>query len=101
VQAFSLRSFRRLLREQTDFTLLKARGYRIVSGGPLRALENYAWWWKLNRLVGSLVPSLCIETQIVATKLRPSGFSQARPADFSAGTQGSVAVSQEAVGWAS
>jgi SAM-dependent methyltransferase len=67
-QAFSLASFRRLLRSQPGLSLVKARGFRIVSGGPLRPLENCRWWWQLNRRLGELAPALCTEVQLVLRK---------------------------------
>lgn len=69
VQAWSLYSFLDLLR--TACPGLKptcSRGFRIVSGGPLRFLEYHRWWWQFNRWVGSVVPSLCTEVQVVLTK---------------------------------
>src|SRR5947208_2917779 len=66
-QAFSLASFRRELQKQ-PLTVEAVRGFRIVSGGLLRPLENYRWWWRFNRRLGELVPALCIEAQIIARK---------------------------------
>jgi SAM-dependent methyltransferase len=68
-QAFSLYSFRRLLRRLPVFEIAKARGFRIVSGGLLRPLENYRWWWLMNRCLGEIIPALCIEAQFVLRKL--------------------------------
>jgi SAM-dependent methyltransferase len=68
LQAFSLFSFLRLLRGYPDLSVVRARGFRIISGGLLRPLENYRWWWQLNRRLGELVPALCIEVQIILRK---------------------------------
>ena len=68
-QAFSLGSFLRELRRQ-PVTVEAVRGFRIISGGPLRPLENYRWWWRLNRRLGERVPALCIEAQIIARKVQ-------------------------------
>jgi SAM-dependent methyltransferase len=68
LQSFSLFSFLRLLRGYPNLSVVTARGFRIISGGLLRPLENYAWWWQLNRQLGELVPSLCIEVQIILRK---------------------------------
>ena len=46
----------------------RVRGFRIISGGILAFLENYRWYWQLNRFIGRIVPSLCIEIQVVCTK---------------------------------
>lgn len=67
-QAFSLYSFRRLLGKFPGLTIEETRGFRIVSGGLLRPLENYRWWWQLNRRLGELVPALCIEVQFILRK---------------------------------
>jgi SAM-dependent methyltransferase len=67
-QAFSLWSFRRLLRAHPQLGIARMRGFRIVSGGLLRRLEDYAWWWRLNRRLGELLPALCIEVQVLLVK---------------------------------
>lgn len=68
VQAWSLRTFRNEWQHQTDIEFHCARGFRIVSGGPLRPLEFTKTWWKLNRMIGSVVPGLCTEIQLVGRK---------------------------------
>jgi hypothetical protein len=68
-QAFSLASFLRELHKQPSLAVEAVRGFRIVSGGLLRPLENYRWWWRFNRRLGELVPAACIEVQIIARKL--------------------------------
>jgi len=67
-QAFSLYSFRRLLGRVPGLALEQVRGFRIVSGGVLRPLEYYRWWWRLNRRLGQLAPGLCIEAQFILRK---------------------------------
>jgi hypothetical protein len=67
-QAFSLASFLRELRKQSSLRVERVRGFRIVSGGLLRPLENYRWWWRFNRRLGELLPAACIEAQIIARK---------------------------------
>jgi len=67
-QAFSLASFLRELHKQPSLTVEAVRGFRIVSGGLLRPLENYRWWWRFNRRLGELLPAACIEVQIIARK---------------------------------
>jgi hypothetical protein len=67
-QAFSLASFLRELRKQPSLTVETVRGFRIISGGLLRRLENYRWWWRFNRRLGQLMPAACIEVQIIARK---------------------------------
>ncbi|HEX5104673.1 MAG TPA: methyltransferase domain-containing protein [Pirellulaceae bacterium] len=68
VQAFSKRSFLRLLEGTGELEIQEVRGFRIISGGPLRGLEYCRWWWLLNRRIGRIVPSLCVEIQVVARK---------------------------------
>lgn len=68
LQAFSLFSFLRRLRAYRNLDVIQARGFRIVSGGLLRPLENYRWWWRLNQRLGELLPALCIEVQIILRK---------------------------------
>ena len=68
LQAFSLRSFTSLLKEHAEVEVQETRGFRIISGGVLRPLENQQWWWKMNCKLGKMMPGLCIETQVVATK---------------------------------
>lgn len=67
-QAFSKRSFLKLLNQTGHWEILENRGFRIVSGGLVRFLENYRWWWRVNRAIGALLPSLCVEIQIIARK---------------------------------
>jgi 2-polyprenyl-3-methyl-5-hydroxy-6-metoxy-1,4-benzoquinol methylase len=67
-QAFSLASLLRLLRQQSCLTVRRMRGFRIVSGGVIRWLEHYRWWWRLNRHLGEMLPALCIEVQVILTK---------------------------------
>jgi hypothetical protein len=40
----------------------------MLSGGVLRPLENYRWWWRLGRVTGRIAPALCTEIQVVAVK---------------------------------
>ena len=67
-QAFSLASLRRELRRHRSLSVETVRGFRIISGGLLRPLENYRWWWRFNRRLGELLPAACIEAQIIARK---------------------------------
>lgn len=80
VQAFSKRTFLGLLRRNGVDRIHCTRGFRIISGGLLRSLENHEWWWRLNRWMGALAPSLCIEIQVLATKERPSVAASGPPA---------------------
>ena len=63
-----MRSFLRELRRWPELTIMKVRGFRIISGGLLRRMENYRWWWRLNRRLGELVPAACIEIQVILKK---------------------------------
>lgn len=68
VQAWSRRTFVREFLQHSRADLVDARGFRVVSGGLLRRLENYRWWWAANRSLGALVPGLCTEVQLVCRK---------------------------------
>lgn len=68
VQAWSLRTFTRELRQYPELEIQKRRGFRIVSGGILRPLEFTRWWWRFNVRLGSWLPALCAEVQIVCRK---------------------------------
>ena len=67
-QIFTCRSFKRLINNVGDFTILKTRGFRIASGGLIAWLENYRFWYRFNRTLGRLIPSLCPDIQIIAIK---------------------------------
>ncbi len=68
IQSFSLPTFLRAMRQHSKLTLLNARGFRVISEGLVTPLENYRWWWKLNRKIGEWVPWACIEVQAVFEK---------------------------------
>lgn len=68
LQAFSRSSFEAAVLKNCDVDIVARRGFRIVSGGLLRPLENYRWWWQLNRTIGEWLPGLCTELQLVAIK---------------------------------
>jgi SAM-dependent methyltransferase len=67
-QAFSQFTILRELKQIPDLQLLEVRGFRVISGGLLRPLENYRWWWRLNRRIGKAIPALCIEIQVIMQK---------------------------------
>lgn len=68
VQSFSKASIVKLLAENTDLILRDVKGFRIVSGGILRPLEDQKWWWKMNMKIGKVIPGLCIEIQLTLQK---------------------------------
>lgn len=72
-QTFSLTSIRKLV-HSFSFEILQQQGFRIVSGGLLRPLENYFWWYQFNRKIGRLFPSCCVEIQLILKRL-PTTFS--------------------------
>ena len=61
-------SFLKVMNKHSALKLIEVRGLRIISGGVLRPLENYRWWWKFNRWLGAQVPALCIEIQAIMEK---------------------------------
>jgi SAM-dependent methyltransferase len=68
VRAFSLRTLLRDIAVHKDLEVQAARGFRVISGGILRPLENYRWWWKFNRWLGERIPAACIEIQAIMRK---------------------------------
>ena len=76
VQAFTLANFKVALLAHCKMCFVEARGFRIISGGPLRPLEELRWWWAFNRWLGAKLPAACIEVQIVLEK---PGFVYALP----------------------
>jgi SAM-dependent methyltransferase len=68
VQAFTLASIKAALLAHSGLQFVKARGFRIVSGGLLRPLEERRGWWAFNRWLGEKIPSACIEAQIILRK---------------------------------
>lgn len=68
VQAWSKRTFVGDIVKHSQLEVLDARGFRVISGGLLRGLENYRWWWATNRSLGAVLPGLCTELQLVCRK---------------------------------
>ncbi len=68
IQTFSQRSFLRQIRRHSGLELVEIRGFRVISGGPLRPLEHYRWWWRFNRRLGALAPWACVEIQAIFEK---------------------------------
>jgi SAM-dependent methyltransferase len=75
-QAFSIYSLLRQIRRHPSLRVVEVRGFRVISGGLLGPLENYRWWWRLNRRIGKLIPAICIEIQVIIQKDDGSGPSQ-------------------------
>ena len=69
IQTFSLRSFLRQVRSGTRLQLIEARGFRVVSGGILRGLENRRDWYDFNRRLGRAAPWACVEAQALFRKV--------------------------------
>jgi SAM-dependent methyltransferase len=68
VQAFTLRAFKRAALAHSKLRFVGARGFRIISGGVLRPLEETRAWWAFNRWLGTRLPAACIEVQLVLEK---------------------------------
>lgn len=71
VQTFTCRSFCTLIRREHGLALSGRRGFRILSGGLFAPLEDYHWWYALNRRIGQALPSLCTEIQVLCRKSGP------------------------------
>ncbi|MEX0793992.1 MAG: class I SAM-dependent methyltransferase [Pirellulaceae bacterium] len=80
VQAWSLRTFLREFDVVPELKIQQRRGFRIVSGGLLRSLEFTRAWWKINRVIGQVVPGLCPEVQLICRKTTPPAQRLARAA---------------------
>jgi 2-polyprenyl-3-methyl-5-hydroxy-6-metoxy-1,4-benzoquinol methylase len=68
VQAFTLGKFKAALVASSKLQFIEARGFRIVSGGLLRPLEEHRGWWAFNRWLGARLPGACTEVQLVLQK---------------------------------
>ncbi len=68
LQAFSRGSFLREIQRHCDVDVVTSRGFRMISGGLLRPLENHRWWYRLNCHLGATLPGLCTEIQVLARK---------------------------------
>lgn len=68
VHTFSSSSIVRRLQTVGELEVLDIRGFRILSGGLLRPLENYHWWYRFSLWLGRLLPSLCVEIQMVVRR---------------------------------
>jgi SAM-dependent methyltransferase len=68
VQAFTLANFKAALIAHSGLRFIEARGFRIVSGGLLRPLEERRGWWAFNRWLGARLPAACTEVQVVLQK---------------------------------
>jgi len=68
VQAFTLMSFKKSLLAHSKLGFVEARGFRIISGGPLRPLEEFRGWWAFNRWLGTKMPAACTEVQVILEK---------------------------------
>jgi len=90
VQAFTLRSLRHMLDAVGRLEIREARGFRILSGGPLRPLENSRRWYRFNRFLGRHLPGWCIEVQVLAVKQATAG-STCTSSHLSAETGGMAA----------
>jgi SAM-dependent methyltransferase len=68
VHAFTLTSFKMALLAYSKLCFIEARGFRIISGGALRPLEELRSWWAFNRWLGAKLPAACVEVQVVLEK---------------------------------
>jgi len=68
IQAFSRDTFLAAIRRNCDVSIQETRGFRMISGGVLRGLENSRTWWQMNCALGRWLPGLCIEIQVLARK---------------------------------
>jgi len=70
IQTFCKSSIRRLIEADGTLKIKDTRGFRIISGGILRFLENYKWWYEFNCRMGKILSSFCVEIQMLVEKRR-------------------------------
>jgi SAM-dependent methyltransferase len=68
LQSFDSASLRHLLYEHNRFTIIKSYGFKIFIRFGLSRLEDFMWYYRLNRWVGRIFPNLCSDIQIVARR---------------------------------
>ncbi len=68
VQTFDSKSVTHVVCADNCFVVCSSYGFRIISGGVISKLEDFRWWFRLNRWLGRIVPSLCTEIQVVARR---------------------------------
>jgi 2-polyprenyl-3-methyl-5-hydroxy-6-metoxy-1,4-benzoquinol methylase len=73
LQVFTLASLRRMLRQYAELRLVDQRGFRIISGGVLRPMENLRWYWRANRWLGTRLTALCPEVQLILERSLADG----------------------------
>jgi SAM-dependent methyltransferase len=78
LQAFTLASLRRMLKRYSELRFVEERGFRIISGGALRPLENLRWYWRANRWIGTHFTAFCPEVQCVLEKCLEDGTFEQR-----------------------
>lgn len=67
-QVFTKRSFTSLVRTESGMEIQAVRAFRCFSGGPFAPLENFRWWYRLNRFLATRLASLAIEIQVIARR---------------------------------
>lgn len=73
LQVFTLASLRRVVGHHSELRFVEERGFRIISGGVLRPLENLRWYWRANRWIGTRLTALCPEAQLILEKCLADG----------------------------
>ncbi|MEX0962461.1 MAG: methyltransferase domain-containing protein [Pseudohongiellaceae bacterium] len=68
LQTFSRHSIEQYLLAEADLEIVHTEGFRLISGGPLRPLENYEWWYKSSVAMGRRYPSWATEVQVLLRK---------------------------------
>lgn len=73
VQSFTAQGIAGFVTKDRPLTVEAVRGSRIASGGPLSKLEDFEWWYLLNRRLGNTLPSICTEVQLLIRKQSAPG----------------------------
>lgn len=68
-QVFTQARFTSLIEGSGEFRVRRVQAFRCISGGLLKGLENYEWWYNLSRAVATAASPLAIEIQVVADRV--------------------------------
>jgi len=74
LQVYSFASFQKLIGATNALEVSEVRGFRILSGGPLRPLEHSYQWYRFNRWLGRHLPVFATEIQVIARRHGTKGF---------------------------
>lgn len=68
-QTFTLAGLITMIESHPGVKVVEARGFRFISGGPLRPLEDFRWWYEFNQRLGKRFPTYATEVQVKCIKV--------------------------------